>query len=166
MSYIDRFLPADDLIKDLLKNISLSSNIRTSGIYAGFLSVSSITVFELAIKDIFIDFATKKNSVFGHFVDTTFSGINGKIQLDELKNKQIKAFGIKYLQKFDLVINEKENLYLVLHKKSLKAAYGNLISCRHQFVHQGNATLTLLEVIENYTLGKEIIHTLYEVMKR
>ena len=78
----------------------------------------------------------------------------------------MKDFGTKYLNKFDNSINRKEAAYLITHRKSMKASYGNLITCRHEFVHQGNPTLTVTEVIDNYYLGKEVIHSLFDSMKR
>lgn len=166
MPYTDRFISTDNLITDLSPNIATITNAAILASYAGFLSVSSITVYELAIKDIFSDFATKKHLVFGHFVEKYLSRINGRIQINDLKSGQVKAFGNKYLQKFDASINQKETQFLASHGRSLKASYGNLITCRHEFVHQGSPTLTVAEVIDNYNLGKEVIHSLFDSMKR
>ena len=105
MPYTDRFISTDNLITNLSPNIAIITNTAILASYAGFLSVSSITVYELAIKDIFSDFATKKHLVFGHFVEKYLSRINGRIQINDLKSGQVKAFGNKYLQKFDVSIN-------------------------------------------------------------
>lgn len=166
MPYTNRFIATDNVIANLTPNLSTISNPAILASYAGFLSVSSITVYELAIKDIFSDFATKKHVVFGHFVEKYLSRINGRIQLNDLKSNQIKPFGTRYLQRFEQSINSKETHYLMTVGKSLQSSYGNLIICRHEFVHQGNPTLTIKEVIDNYYLGKEIIHSLFDSMKR
>lgn len=156
----------DALIANLTPYLSTITDAAVLASYAGFLSVSSVTVFELAIKDIFENFATKKNIVFGHFLEKHLSRLNGRIKLDDLRSNQIKSFGTKYLQKFDRGLNYKEAVFLVSHRLSLKSCYGNLITCRHEFVHQGNPTLTILEVINNYSLGKEVIHALFDSMRR
>ncbi len=166
MPYTDRFISTDNLITNLSPNIATITNSAILASYAGFLSVSSITVYELAIKDIFSDFATRKHLVFGHFVEKYLSKINGRIQIKDLKSGQVKAFGNKYLQKFEISLNNKETIFLASHGRSLKSSYGNLITCRHEFVHQGNPTLTVAEVIDNYNLGKEVIHSLFDSMKR
>ncbi|MCX8105312.1 MAG: HEPN domain-containing protein, partial [Ignavibacterium album] len=140
------------------------SDIKAS--YVGFLSVIAVTVYELAIKDIFNEFALKKHKIFGNFVENYFKKINGRITLDDLKNQHIKRFGENYLKKFDKKLEHIEKINLKLHKISIKSMYGNLIQCRHEFVHKGNPTLTLYEVIDNYTFGKEIIHCLNDTMKR
>ena len=166
MPYTDRFISTDNLITNLSPNIATITNTAILASYAGFLSVSSITVYELAIKDIFSDFASKKHLVFGHFVEKYLSRINGRIQINDLKSNQVKAFGNKYFQKFETSINRKEAAFLTSHGRSMKASYGNLITCRHEFVHQGNPTLSVAEVIDNYNLGKEVIHSLFDSMKR
>lgn len=164
MAYIDRFIPTDNLIANLDPYLTTITDAAVLASYAGFLSVSSITVYELAIKDIFEGFATTRDRVFGHFIEKHLSRINGRIQLDDLKKSQIKTFGSNYLTSFELNINTKESGFLISHGKSLKATYGNLITCRHEFVHQGNSTLTIGEVIDSYHLGKEVIHSLYDSM--
>jgi hypothetical protein len=84
--------------------------------YAGFLSVSGVTVFELAIKDIFIEFALKKNKVFGTFIDSHFEKINGRIKLDDLKKSHIKQFGEKYLKKFNKKLQEGQKILKQVQK--------------------------------------------------
>ena len=166
MPYTERFISSDNLITNLSQNIATITNAAILASYAGFLSVSSVTVYELAIKDIFSDFATRKHLVFGHFVEKYLSRINGRIQINDLKSNQVRAFGSKYLQKFEASINRKEANFLSSHGKSMKSSYGNLITCRHEFVHQGSPTLTVAEVIDNYNLGKEVIHSLFDSMRR
>ena len=166
MAYTDRFISTDYLITNLSPYLATVHDAGVLASYAGFLSVSSVTVYELAIKDIFGDFALKKNKVFGHYIEKHLSRINGRIKLDDLKSSQIKTFGAKYLLKFDKSVNIKEATFLISHGRSLKSSYSNLITCRHEFVHQGNPTLTITEVIDSYNLGKEIIHSLNESMKR
>lgn len=166
MAYTDRFLPTDNLITNLRPYLVTVSDAAVLSSFAGFLSVSAVTVYELAIKDIFNEFALKKNKVFGHFMQMHLARINGRIQIDDLRKNQVKLFGVKYDSKFDRGLIQKEASYLALHRISIKSSYKNLITCRHDFVHKGSPTLTINEVIDNYDYGKEIIHSLYDSMKR
>lgn len=166
MSYISRFTSTDNLILHLDPYILSLTDYAIKANYAGFLSVSAVTVFELSIKEIFCDFASKKNIVFGSFVDKHFNQINGKIKLDDLKNTHIKAFGSKYFEKFETKLKIKEREVFRTYGKNLRSEYTNLIICRHKFVHVGSPTLTYEEVVQGYRLGKEVINSLYEAMKR
>ena len=166
MAYANRFINTDNLIIHLSSILNPTTNPAISSNYIGFLSVSAVTVYELAIKDIFKDFAIKKNKSFGFFVDSHFEKINGRIKLDNLKNEHISAFGEKYLTRFKKSLDLREKNSITLRLGSIKAAYGNLITCRHSFVHEGITTLSLNEVINNYTLGKEVIHSLNLAMVR
>lgn len=166
MLYTDRFIATDNLIIHLKSIVGAISDTSIKANYAGFLSVSAVTVYELAIKDVFNEFAAKKNKVFGNFVENHFSRINGKIKIKDLKGQHIKLFGEKYSNKFDASLKNKESALLATLRISIKSSYDNLITCRHDYVHKGSPTLTIDEVINSYIYGKEIIHCLNEAMRR
>lgn len=166
MPYTERFIATDNLIIHLKSVVGATTDTSIKANYAGFLSVSAVTVYELAIKDVFNEFAAKKNKVFGVFVEKHFSRINGKIKIKHLKDSHIKLFGGKYLNRFDTNLKNKESALLATSKISIKSSYDNLITCRHDYVHKGSPTLTINEVIDSYNYGKEVIHCLNEAMRR
>lgn len=138
------------------------------GRYTGFIAISAVTAYELAIKDIFYDFADKKHAVLGDMTRARFFRLNGKIKLDDLKKEHIKMFGDKYLDRFKRNLEKAENDYVRAHSKSPKTAYNNVITWRHQFVHEGTMpnTTNYAEIKEQYTAGKEVVHCLFKSMVR
>lgn len=166
MNYSDRFIATDNLITHLSSIITTITDPQIQASYAGFLSVSAITVYELAIKDIFSEFGKKKNTVFGEFVENYFSKINGRIRIDDLKGDHIKRFGEKYFARFKKMVQKTETSYMQLNHVSITTSYSNLVTCRHDFVHKGAPTLTINEVMDSYKYGKEVIHCLFNTMKR
>lgn len=166
MPYTDRFISSDNLIAHFTPIVPTIVDAAIQSSYAGFLSVTAITVFELSIKDIFKEFADKKNKVFGEFVENHFERINGQIGIPRLRGKHISLFGEKYLKKFDKILNAKDVAHIAAHHTSIKSSYDNLITCRHRFVHGGAPTLSIAEVISGYNLGKEVINSLNDAMKR
>ncbi len=166
MSYRDRFIPTDSLIPHLTTLIGTITDPLILANYAGFLSVSAVTVYELAIKDIFFDFGAKKNKYFGDFVEKHFNRLNGRIKFGELRGSHISLFGDKYLKKFDKIFSVRHNDLLSTSRVDIEICYSNLIICRHEFVHGGSPTLTIGETIHNYHHGKEVIHCLDNAMKR
>jgi hypothetical protein len=166
MSYINRFQATDDLLTHLTTVIPTINDQAIIANYAGFLSVSAVTVYELAVKDIFIEFSTKKHNSFGVFTGNHFSRINGRIKIDDLKKEHVKAFGDKYLNKFKTLLDNKEQNILNSGGESIKASYGNLIVCRHEYVHKGVPTLTFSEIQRFFQLGKNVIDCLDKAMKR
>lgn len=165
MSYIDRFQSTDDLINHLVALVPTLPDEQIKSKYVGFLSASAVTVYELAIKDIFVEFAEKKAPAFGTFVEKYFDQINGRIKINDVK-KYIKSFGEKYSKKFENKIERKTKQLRRIYNNDIKAVYGNLITCRHSFIHENRITLTFNEVVEGYKMGKEIICILNETMKR
>jgi D-ribose pyranose/furanose isomerase RbsD len=166
MSYNNRFVATDNLIPHLQSIATTLTDAAIIANYAGFLSVSSVTVYELAIKDIFADFASKKHRVFGNVIQEHFKRLNGKIKIDDLKGEHIKLFGDKYLKKFKEKLSRQESHILRSSRISISTDYTNLIICRHNYVHGGNPTLTMNEVINCYRNGKQVIQCLYESMQR
>ena len=138
------------------------------GRYIGFIATSAVTAYELAIKDIFYAFADKKHSVLGSVTRTRFSRLNGRIKIDDLKQEYVKSFGDKYLNSFKKNLEISENSYVRTHGNSPKAAYSNIITWRHTFVHEGQppSTTNYEEMKRNYIAGKEIIHCLFRTMVR
>ncbi len=161
MSYRPYFVPADQTIGHLATFVT-SLNPQMQMQYTGFAAVSAVTVYELAIKEIFREFASKKNKVFGHFVDQHFKRINGKIGLDVLRKDYLPRFGDKYLKSFEKLIQVEETAYLRANGQSIKSSYGNLITWRHEFAHEGRVptNATFSEVQQSYDRGKKVIDVL------
>jgi len=134
--------------------------------YAGFAAVVSVTVYELAIKEIFIEFARKKHKVFGSHIEHHLKRLNGRINLKDLKHDQIKRFGEKYLIRFDRLLKKRENEILRVEGKSVTTCYSNLIVWRNEFAHQGRllTNATYSEVCDAYRLGKITIECLENSM--
>lgn len=165
MPYRNRFGAVDLLIKQLLPFDQPGTDQMVLSSMAGIIAVEAVTAYELAIKDIFEEFAKKKNKVFGVFVKASYERINGRIKYNDIK-QSVKQFGDKYKNRLvaKMTLKTKE----VLRKKGvdLVSKYDNLIEGRHQFVHKGGLTLTLSEAVDNYEIGKYLIAVLDETMKR
>ena len=73
MSYLSRFSEVDLLITQLQPSIPAITDDMIKANFAGMLSVKAVTAYELAIKDILIEFSRKKHMIFGTFVDFSFS---------------------------------------------------------------------------------------------
>lgn len=136
--------------------------------YVGFVSVAAVTVYELAVKEIFIDFASKKNKVFGSFTSAHFDRINGRIKNQDIKNEYIKKFGEKYLLRYKKKLDLQETEYLRNAGMSIKSSYANIIIWRNEFAHEGkiSSTVTYHEVVKSYETGKKLIDCLAETMNR
>lgn len=168
MSYTDHFKHADDIIAHLNGVIPTVTDPLLTAKYVGFVSVAAVTVYELAIKDIFIDFANNKHKILGNFTETFFDKINGRIKIAVIKDDYIKKFGTKYLDKFQKNLVKRSTAYLNTNRRDIKSSYSNLITWRNDFAHEGriNGTTTYSEAVQAYEDGKEVIHCLAMSMKR
>ena len=167
MSYDSHFQLADEIVAHLTPIVSGITDPFISSRYVGFVAVSSVTVYELAIKEIFITFATKKNKILGTFTESFFERINGRIKIRDLRDSYITRFGDKYLSRFTKALEIVEQSSLKTHGVSICSRYGNLITCRHEFAHEGkiSTNMTFNEIVESYNSGKEVIHCLARCMR-
>jgi hypothetical protein len=167
MSYVDHFKLADDLITHLNGVIGGLVDPFISSRYIGFVAIAATTVYELAIKEIFIAFGEQKHKVFGQFAGSYFERINGRIKTSHLKDDYLPRFGEKYVKRYKAKEQKIEQLFLRSNGVSVLASYNNLIEWRNQFAHEGRipSTVTYAEVTQAYEVGKEIIRALAETMR-
>jgi len=165
MPYTDKFQPTDDLLTHLNSVVPTIKDSFILSRYTGFVSISAVTVYELAIKEIFIDFAKRKHKIFGNFTEISLGRINGRIKISDLKKEFITKFGDKYVKKFEKALTNNQSL-LNNQNLDIQVSYNNLLNCRHSFVHKNIVTMTYSEVIIAYNFGKEVIKSLAEAMSR
>jgi hypothetical protein len=168
MQYPDHFQLADDYISHLDTVISGIADPFIQSQYTGFLAVSAVTVYELALKAIFLEFAQGKHKVLASFTNAYFARINGRIKVSVIREDYVKKFGDKYLKRFDRKLDAREHEVLIREGASVRSSYANIITWRNGFAHEGiiPATATYQEVKKAYTCGKHVIHCLGESMKR
>ena len=168
MSYISHFKHADDVVSHLNGIVPTIADPLLTVKYIGFVTVAAVTVYELAIKDIFIDFAKKKHKVLGKFTESYFERINGRIKTKVIQEEYLPRFGNKYVDQFKKRLDVAANAHLVAHRRDIRVEYANLITWRNKFAHQGgvNITATYPEVVLAYEDGKEVVRCLAESMRR
>lgn len=168
MSYVNNFRHADDVIAHLDTVMPSIADPLLQAKYVGFVSVAAVTVYEQAVKEIFINFAQRKHKVLGNFTEAYFYRINGKIKIKVIHDEYISKFGDKYQKRFKKKLGKASKDYLVENRRDLKNSYANLITWRNDFAHEGkiNSTTTYREVVQAYEDGKEVIHCLAETMTR
>jgi RiboL-PSP-HEPN len=136
--------------------------------YTGFVTVATVTVYELAIKEILIQFAHKKHKVLGTFTERYFERLNGRIRTREILERYLPNFGDKYVTKFKGRLYKASVAYLKANKRDILSSYGNIITWRHEFAHEGrvNITATYAEASQAYQDGKVVIDCLADAMAR
>jgi hypothetical protein len=166
--YATRFEHADAVVAHLDGVVPALTDPLLTAKYVGFVSVAAVTVFEMAIKDIFLDFATRKHVVLGNFVEAHFKRINGRIKLSVVTDEYVARFGDRYRTRFSQRLDAAAAAYLRTHRRDIKVSYNNLIVWRNDFAHQGrfNSTTTYSEVVRAYADGKEVVHCLAASMVR
>ena len=168
MPYIDHFRHADGVIAHLDTIVPALPDPLLRTKYAGFVTVAAVTVYELAIKEIFCEFGRRKHKVLGAFSESYFKRINGRVTLDDIRKDYCQRYGDTYVTKFKKKLDEASAAHLAAHRRDLRSSYSNLIVWRNAFAHEGTVppTVTYPEVVQAYQDGKEVIHSLASSMVR
>lgn len=168
MAYTDHFRHADDVITHLNGVVPTVADPLLTAKYSGFAAVAAVTVYELAIKEIFCEFGRKKHKVFGKFTESYFERINGRVTLRNIREDYCSRFGQIYSDRFRTHLDAAATAHLAAHRRDLRSAYANLIVWRNDFAHEGKvpATATYAEVAQSYEDGKAVIHVLAAAMVR
>lgn len=166
MAYTSRFAIVDLLISQLQTMVQQGTDSLVLSSWAGLVAVKAVTAYELAIKDIFEEFAKGKHKVFGTFVKSSYSKLNGRIVYKYVKDELVKPYGDKYSKKLVKKKDAKTIEVMVSDGVDLVTTYNNLIECRHQLVHAGTFNMTFDEAVKSYQIGKRLIEVIDETMKR
>lgn len=168
MSYSNNFTHADDVVTHLNSVVPLLTDPLLQAKYVGFVAIVATTVYELAVKEIFISFGTKKHKVFGAYTESHFRRINGRIKIKAIKDDYIIRFGKKYQKRFEANLKKRSKDFLLHHRRDIMSSYSNIITWRNEFAHAGSirTNATYAEATRAYEDGKEIIHCLAETMTR
>ena len=168
MAYHDHFKLADDLIAHLDSIVAGVSDPFISSRYVGFVAVVATTVYELAIKEIFLEFSSRKHKVFGIFASRFFERLNGRIKTSEIRGNYLPRFGDTYLRKYEKLERHAETESLRNTGSSVLSCYNNVVEWRNQFTHQGQipTTASYHEVTRSYQCGKEVVHCLARALRR
>lgn len=159
--YTDYFLKSDTVINHI-KHINLPpENYLLRQSYIGFVCIVAVATYEMAIKDILVNFCTKHNPLFGNFFSSKFHRINGNIEIDKIKSNFLIHFGDNYKETFEDMIDFENDMLLQKEHKSLKETYKNIITWRNLFAHSASFNTTILttldEVCNSYNIGKNVI---------
>ncbi|CUW45472.1 hypothetical protein B3286c2_0589 [Brucella vulpis] len=168
MSLEERFQASDSYLEHLDAILNDVTDPMLCMRYAGFLSVTAVTVFELSFKEIIYKFADRKHRVFGNHIRSTYERLNGKISINDITNSHIKKFCDIYLRRFKKELDSIERKSLSIGGGSVRSSYGNIITWRNKFVYEGQMppTATYEEAIKSYLLGKNVLVCLEYSLRR
>ena len=130
MTYTDHFKLADDLIAHLDTIVPTITDPFIISRYIGLAAVAAVTSYELAVRDIYCEFAERKHAVLGTFTRSFFERLNGRVRYRNIRDDYSIRFGSKYKIRIEKRMNELEQRTLRTQRRSPLSSYRNLISCR------------------------------------
>jgi hypothetical protein len=118
--------------------------------------VSFVSSYENCIKDIMVEFAEKRDSLFGHFVRNRFQRINGQIKIEKLREYS-GQFGGNVRSDFIGRLDAIRSRVSRSSQQDICRVYDDLISRRHAIVHGGASPVTIEEATRMHNLSKRVV---------
>lgn len=80
----------------------------------------------------------------------------------------VKRFGERYVSRFEKLLADAETSELKQSGRSIRASYGNLVTWRHSFAHQGMlpANASYGEAKQGFELGKRVLTCMHGALQR
>jgi len=149
-------------IEDIVRNIQ--DDYVTSR-YVGFIATTAVTVYEVAIKKLLIEFARSQHPMLGNFISSELEKFNARINTKQIKESYLNRFGAEYSDSFKSLLNAKESE--LIKGGSITQSYANIIGWRNRFLHTGRVpeNPTFDETVKAYKLGKEVVYVLSKVLE-
>jgi hypothetical protein len=168
MTVAVNFKHADDVITHLAALMPQLADPLLEPKYVGFAAVAAVTVYELAIKETFYEFASRKHEILEVFTKAHYDRLNGRIRIGLITDEYLPRFGSKYVLRFKNDLDATTAKLLRQNRRDIKNSYANIIIWRNEFAHQGgiNRNVTFNEVATAYEDGKEVIHCLGRALHR
>jgi hypothetical protein len=162
------FKHADDVIAHLAGLMPNISDPLLEAKYVGFAAVAAVTVYEVAIKNAFFDFAKRKHSILEVFAKAHFERLNGRIKVKMIVEDYLPRFGSKYVERFKRDLSKTNAVYLRQHHRDINSSFSNVITWRNEFAHQGgiSSNVTFKEVAAAFEDGKEVVYCIQRSLRR
>lgn len=139
------------MVIDILKPVHDStSDLWLKSRLAGLVTVEAVSSFELAIKQLLIEFCKSRDNVFGSFAERRFQKLNGRIKISDIKGEYLTPLGGSYAAKFEMKLTEASASARAANRDDPALRYQALLQNRHSFVHTGSLTITFDESVEYF----------------
>lgn len=134
--------------------------------YVGFFAVASAAVIESAYKDIVLDFAERTHPTFSSYFASRHEQVNGRVKISQINEDCLKRFGGAFHKRFNSLLTRVDRYYIKQKGFSIVSSYGSLITCRHEFAHQGSIpeTASYNDIKNGYEAGKVVLSCLAKAL--
>ena len=166
MSYTRHYRLVDD-VTDHFDDVTQNINAFIGSRYVGFFAVASVSVIELAYRQIIVDFANNAHPTFGAFFSEHYKKTNARVRFEDIK-KDLKRLGGTYHSRFSKLL-ERVQQYEIRHNSfSVKDSYSSLIQCRHDFAHEGDVpqNIAYTDVKNGYRAAKIVLACLAKTLSK
>jgi len=166
MSYRRHYQLVDD-VTGHFDEVTKTIDAFTESRYVGFFAVASISVIELAYKDIIVDFAARTHPTFGSFFSSHYERLNARVKLEHV-NTDLKRLGGNFQAKFTKLLDRVHTHEIRHNSFSVKDSYASLITCRHKFSHEGSIpeNIGYNDVKNGYRAGKIVLSCLAKTLSK
>jgi hypothetical protein len=166
VSLKDEFAATDSFLKHLDQVVSGIDDAFIIARYTGFHSLMAASAFETTAKKILLGFAASQGEILRTYCARDLHRINGRIRIKDFKETYLANFGAHFSDAFELRLAAADRVYVRSKGYGIRAAYGSLLTCRHEFAHEGQipSNSSYPEIQKGYAAGKVLLGCLQNAL--
>lgn len=135
------------------------------GDLAGLLVVAIVASYETCVKEVMINFASRKHSQFEVFVANEYSKLSSRVAVSDL-HRYAQLFGHEVGGRFKSRLNQRSDSIGQRTGVDIKQSYSQLLNWRHDFAHAGKRNTTIDEAMQFHCYGKRVLYAFDEAFAR
>src|SRR3546814_5566547 len=97
------------------------------------------------------DLAERTHPTFSSYFASRHEQVNGRVKISQINEDCLKRFGGAFHKRFNSLLTRVDRYYIKQKGFSIVSSYGSLITCRHEFAHQGSIPETASYRSEEHT---------------
>src|SRR3546814_123479 len=105
------------------------------------------------------DLAERTHPTFSSYFASRHEQVNGRVKISQINEDCLKRFGGAFHKRFNSLLTRVDRYYIKQKGFSIVSSYGSLITCRHEFAHQGSIpeTASYNDIKNGYEAGKVVL---------
>jgi hypothetical protein len=125
---------------------------------AGLLVVSIAASYETCVKETLNTYAARHHAAFGLFTQNQFRRLNSRISVSDLYG-YARTFNNDVHHRFGELMKARKKRVELRTGKDITAAYGLVLSWRHDYAHAGVRNTTIEEALQTHRLAKRVLYS-------
>lgn len=162
------FRKVSDLIEEINNNVPANGGygvVQIRADLAGLLVVAIAATYETCVKEVIVNYASKKHVSFAAFASRNYEKLNSRIQVNDLK-KYCELCDPEIQSNFKNFLKKRKDILAERTGQDIEKSYKQILDWRHGFAHAWARNTTIEEAQKTHLAAKRVLYSFDEAFER